>query len=156
MSLAFVVAPEKLIKGLSRLVSIRVISLDWMNQKLLAAYMNKGFYRETVEEIRNLNRERAALMCQLLNQLKPLGISYQKPKGGVYIWCSLPSSLDGREVARLCMSHGLSVIPGYVFYPNHNGGHHHLRLNFSFETEERIKEGVEIFSSVIADLLKNA
>jgi DNA-binding transcriptional MocR family regulator len=155
MSLAFVVAPEKLIKSFSYLVSVRMISLDWMNQKLLAKFMEDGRYREMLQIIRDQNEAKSALMCACLDELQPLGITYEKPKGGVYIWCRLPAALDSREVARACMKKGLSVISGDVFYPNHNDGFHALRLNFSFETEARIREGMCIFSDVVASLLKN-
>ena len=156
LSLAFVVAPEKLIKSLSYLVSIRMISLDWMSQKLLAEFMEQGLYREGVQTIREQNQKKAALMCGYLDRLKAFDVTYEAPKGGVYIWCSLPGCMDSRDVARLCMKRGVSVIPGDVFYPNRNGGFHQLRLNFSFETEERIHEGMGIFCSVIEELFKNA
>ena len=155
MSLAFVVAPEKLIKSFSYLVSIRMISLDWMNQKLLTNFMKDGRYRKTLEVIREENRAKAALLCSCLDRLKSLGITYESPKGGVYVWCRLPETLDSREVAKHCMQKGVSVTPGTVFYPNHNGGFHHVRLNFSFEGEERLLEGMEIFSDVIIHLTKN-
>ncbi|MBR3785671.1 MAG: PLP-dependent aminotransferase family protein [Firmicutes bacterium] len=156
LSLAFVVAPEKLIKSLSYLVSIRMISLDWMRQKLLTAFMSEGRYREKLSLIRELNRKKALLMQSCLDRLKPLGITYEPPKGGVYIWCRLPNRIDSREVARLCMKRGVSVIPGDVFYPGRNGGYHQLRLNFSFETEERILEGMKIFGAVIEELSNDA
>lgn len=155
MSMAFVVAPEKLIKSFSYLVSIRMVSLDWMNQKLLANFMGDGRYRETLKRIREENQAKSALMCSYLEKLKPLGITYQTPEGGVYVWCSLPSALDSREVVTHCMKRGVSVIPGDVFYPNHNGGFHQLRLNFSFEPEDRIREGMAIFCDVVESLIKN-
>lgn len=155
MSLAFVVAPEKLIKSFSYLVSVRMISLDWMNQKMLANFMDDGRYQKNLQVIRAENREKADLMCSFLDQLKTLGITYKPPAGGVYVWCNLPSILDSREVVTHCMKRGVSVIPGDVFYPNHNGGFHQLRLNFSFESEERIREGMAIFCDVVESLIKN-
>ncbi len=155
MSLAFVVAPEKLIKSFSYLVSVRMISLDWMNQKLLANFMEDGQYREMLEVIRGENAAKAALMCSYLDRLQHLGITYEPPKGGVYVWCSLPYALDSRELAQACMKRGVSVIPGDVFYPNRNGGFHQLRMNFSFESKERIREGMSIFCDVVESLLKN-
>ena len=156
MSLAFVVAPEKLIKSFSYLVSIRMISLDWMSQKLLANFMKDGRYRDKLQTIRQENAAKAALMCQCLEPLKALGITYEAPKGGVYVWCSLPATLNSRDVAHVCMKRGVSVIPGDVFYPNRNGGFHQLRLNFSFESETRIREGMQIFCDVIESFVNNA
>lgn len=152
LSMAFVVAPEKLIRSLSYLVSIRMMALDWMTQKLLARYLETGEYYRSLEKIRLLNERKCDLMCKHLERLKPLGIHYEKPMGGVYVWCRLPNSIDSREVARLCEQKGVAVIPGNVFYPKRNGGKNHVRLNFSFETDERIEEGMAIFTDVIESL----
>ena len=155
MSLAFVVAPEKLIKSFSYLVSVRMVSLDWMNQKLLGNFMKDGRYRETLQIIREENKVKASLMCSILDTLKPLGITYEPPKGGVYVWCKLPEPLDSRDVARRCRQQGLSLVSGDMFYPNRNNGTHHLRLNFSFEPEERIREGMAIFTDILQVMIKN-
>lgn len=156
LSMAFVVAPEKLIKSLSYLVSIRMMSLDWMTQKLLARYLDNGAYYENLNRISASNEEKCELMCRYLERLKPLGFSWETPKGGVYIWCKLPGGMDSREVASLCEKRGIAVIPGTIFYPKKNAGQNHLRLNFSFESIERIKLGMENFVEIIETLAKNA
>ena len=73
--MAFVVAPEKLIRSLSYLVSIRIMSLDWMTQKLLAKCITDGKYYENVQRIAGLNKEKRDLMCEYLDRLAPLGLS---------------------------------------------------------------------------------
>lgn len=153
MSMAFVVAPEKLIKSLSYLVSIRIMSLDWMTQKLLAKYIFDGKYYENVHTISELNLKKSGLMCSYLDRLRPLGVTYIQPKGGVYIWCHLPEKLDSKVVAAACEQRGISVIPGEIFYPQRNGGQNHIRLNYSFETIPRIKLGMENFVDIITTLM---
>ena len=152
--MAFVVAPEKLIKSLSYLVSIRMMSLDWMTQKLLAQYLENGIYYEKVKEICRINQQKCDLMCGYLERLKPLGIEYETPKGGVYIWCRLPNYMHSGEVAKLCEKRGVTLMPGTIFYPKKNGGQHTLRLNFSFETAERIQTGMETFLEIFQSLTK--
>lgn len=153
MSMAFVVAPEKLIKSLSYLVSIRVMTLDWMRQKLLGRYLADGRYLENVRMISALNREKRDLMCNYLDKLAPIGVKYKKPRGGVYIWCALPENIDSKTVAAVCSQNGISVYSGEVFYPNKNGGQNHIRLNYSFESISRIRLGmgklVEIISYIV-------
>ncbi len=155
LSLAFVAAPEKLIKSLSYLVSIRIISLDLITQKLLAKYLNDGSYDRHVERIREEIQKKKKLMCSCLRRLEPYGIRFKEPKGGVYIWCKLPGNIDSREVVKRCSREGVSMIPGDVFYPERNFGQNHIRLNYSFETESRIIEGMETFQRVILELAKN-
>ncbi|MGC2873783.1 PLP-dependent aminotransferase family protein [Ihubacter sp. mB4P-1] len=152
LSMAFVVAPEKLIKSLSYLVSIRMMTLDWITQKLLAKYITSGKFYENARRITSLNRERRDLMCEYLDRLVPLGLSYQKPRGGVYVWCRLPAGVDGKEVAAMCMQRGISVVPGDIFFPNKNGGRDHIRLNYSFETKARIRLGMENMIEIITEL----
>lgn len=155
LSMAFVVGPEKLIKSLSYLVSIRMMSLDWMTQKLLAKYLENGTYYKNLEQMKTLNQEKCALMSGFLDRLKPYGLTYELPQGGVYIWCRLPSYIDSREVTTLCEKRGVAMMPGTIFYPKKNGGQNYIRLNFSFESKERIKKGMEIFTEVIRSLIKN-
>lgn len=154
LSLAFVVAPDKLVRSLSYLVSIRLMSLDWMTQKLLAKYLTDGTYYTHVKEISRLNREKRDLMCGYLDRLAPFGVTYQKPRGGIYVWCRLPAEIDGKTVVHDCGKKGVSLVPGEVFYPNRNGGQHHIRLNYSYESKEKIVEGMETFTSVVKVLSK--
>ena len=132
LSMAFVVAPEKLIKSLSYLVSIRVMTLDWITQKLLAKYITSGKFYENARRITELNREKRDLMCGF--------------------WCHLPEGVDGKEVAAVCTRRGISVVPGDIFYPNKNGGRDCIRLNYSFETKARIKLGMENLIEIITNL----
>lgn len=152
LSLAFVVAPEKLIKSLSYLVSIRIMSLDWMTQKLLAKYIADGRYYKNARRITELSRQKRDLMCSYLDQLADCGVTYVKPQGGVYIWCCLPDAIDNKAVVAACAKQGISVIPGEIFYPNRNGGQNHIRLNYSFETVPRMKLGMENFAAIIKEL----
>ena len=152
LSMAFVVAPEKLIKSLSYLVSIRIMTLDWITQKLLAKYITSGKFYENAKRITGLNREKRDLMCRYLDRLAPLGLSYEKPRGGVYVWCRLPESVDGKETAAACARRGISIVPGDIFYPNKNGGRNYIRLNYSFETKERIGLGMENLIEIITEL----
>ncbi len=156
LSMAFVVGPDKLIKALSYLVSIRIMSLDWMTQKLLARYITEGKYYENARRITELNRKKRDLMCSYLDRLTSLGLHYDKPRGGVYIWCCLPEKVDSKMVVNACAKRGISVIPGEIFYPDRNGGQNRIRLNYSFETEARIRLGMENFVEIIEELLDKA
>lgn len=155
LSMAFVVAPEKLIKSLSYLVSIRLMSLDWLTQKLLAKYITDGKYYENARKITDLNRRKRDLMCSCLEPLRQLGLTFEKPRGGVYVWCTLPEGVDCKDVVAHCSRQGVSMIPGDIFYPHHNSGQSNIRLNYSFEPEERIRQGMDVFCRVVKQLAES-
>lgn len=149
LSLAFVVADRGLIHSLSYLVSVRMMSVDWLAQKLIAHYLSNGRYYELLEEFRQSYARKQELVCRALDDMKMLGVRYLRPRGGVYIWCQLPDGIDSKEFIREAYQNGLALLPGYVFYPFKNGGRNHIRLNYSFESEERLVEGLTILKSLL-------
>ena len=149
LSLAFVVADRGLIHSLSYLVSVRMMSVDWLAQKLIAHYLSNGRYYELLEEFRQSYARKQELVCRALDDMKTLGVRYLRPRGGVYIWCQLPDGIDSKEFIREAYQNGLALLPGYVFYPFKNGGRNHIRLNYSFESEERLVEGLAILKSLL-------
>lgn len=154
LSMAFVVAPHKLIKSLSYLVSVRIVALDWIAQKLLARYIIDGRYHNNVGEIAKLNKEKRDLMCGYLDRLSDKGVVYEKPRGGVYVWCKLPNGVDSKIVVREALKRGISVIPGEIFFPSRNGGREYIRLNYSYETKERLKLGMENLIDILEQLIE--
>ena len=149
LSLAFVVADRGLIHSLSYLVSVRMMSVDWLAQKLIAHYLSNGRYYELLEEFRQSYARKQELVCRALDDMKTLGVRYLRPRGGVYIWCQLPDGIDSKAFIREAYQNGLALLPGYVFYPFKNGGRNHIRLNYSFESEERLVEGLTILKSLL-------
>lgn len=152
MSMAFVVGPKVLIKALNYLVSIRVMSLDWMTQKLIAEYISDGSYYDRVRDMAALNREKMSIVCDALDELADIGLTYKRPRGGVYVWCRLPDGVDSQDVVSEAFKRGVMVIPGETFYPFKNAGQNFIRLNYSYEPAERIRRGMDILTEVIKSL----
>ena len=155
LSLAFVVADRKLIESLSYLVSVRMMAVDWTAQKLLAKYLSDGSYYGILDAFRENYARKQEIVCRGLDEMRPLGISYHRPRGGVYIWCALPQGVDSKEFSNAAYKRGLALLPGYVFYPHKNGGRGHIRINYSFETEERLEKGLEILRETLETELES-
>ena len=151
LSLAFIVADREVIRSLSYIVSVRFVSTDWMTQKLMAGYLEDGTYHRNIQVFKEHYREKRDLVCSRLDRLKDLGVSYQKPRGGVYVWCRLPEGVDSKDFVDEAFSRGLTLIPGYIFYPLKNGGREYVRINYSFEKREKIEEGMRIFEEILRE-----
>ena len=149
MSLAFVVGDRQLIRSMSYLVSVRMMAGDWLAQKLIAKYLEDGSYYHTLEQFRKAYSLKQELICGKLDEMRQLGVSYVRPRGGVYIWVQLPEMLDSRELVEKAYRDGVSILPGHVFYPHKNGGRNFVRLNYSYEPPEKIVEGMEILKNTI-------
>lgn len=149
LSLAFVVANREVIESLSYLVSVRMMAVDWITQKLLARYLSDGTYFSILSAFRENYARKQDVVCAALDRMSKLGISYERPRGGVYIWCRLPDGTDSKSFIDEAYRRGLALLPGYVFYPMKNGGRDRIRLNYSFESEERLLRGLDILEETL-------
>ena len=154
LSLAFVTGNRDLIRALSYLVSVRLMASDWMTQKLLGMYLDDGIYYTSLLKFRDVYRTNRDLVCQKLDELAPLGVSYTKPRGGVYVWCRLPDGVDSKRFIRRAYNMGVTLIPGHVFYPCKNGGRDHIRINYSYESYERLGQGMDVLRKALEEELE--
>ena len=100
---------------------------------------------------------------EVLDWLRPRatpGLSWTHPHGGLYVWLTLPQSVDtSRESAMFqkCLDAGVLYVPGYYCHqPDPETGHvprHHLRLSFGVVPIEKVDEGIRRLASVVSELL---
>lgn len=152
--MAFVLADKALIKSLSYLVSIRLISLDSISQKMLSSYLEKGIYQRNLRNICADYREKRDLMCACLEEARSLGVVFQKPAGGVYLWCRLAPEIDYHKLYVKTTEKGVSFIPGNIFYIKGSKGDNYIRLNFSYPSRLQIEKGIGILIEAILESKK--
>ena len=73
--------------------------------------------------------------------------------GGVYLWVKLPPGMNGKTLLSEMQQKGVTFIPGYVFHPEKHKGNGYIRLNYSYPTEEQIREGMVKFGEKIRQTL---
>lgn len=149
--MSFVIADINVTKRLSELVSMKVVSLDWVTQMLLLEFMRKGVFYERLDGFRDVCRKKRDIMYECRSD----GLSCTLPAGGVYLWAKLPKGMDSRVLLQEVRKEGVTFIPGYVFYPKHHVGNDYIRLNFSYPTEEQIREGMAILHGAMERLKQN-
>lgn len=149
--MAFVLADKTLIRSLSYIVSIRLISLDSISQKLLSSYIEKGIYQRNLRNICADYKEKRDLMCTCLGDAGPLGLEFHRPTGGVYLWCRLAPDVDFHQLYIKTTEKGVSFIPGNVFYLKGTKGDSYIRLNFSYPSKLQIEKGIKILTEAIRE-----
>ena len=75
------------------------------------------------------------------------------PKGGMFIWITLPKSIDTRLMFQKAIVKKVAYVVGEAFYPE-GGNYNSMRLNFSYSEDELIKEGIKRLAEVIQEELK--
>lgn len=157
VGISFVIAPKEVVKSLSNLVSVRLVTLDWTPQHLACQYLKDGTFAEKLEDFRQIYKRKRDLMCACLDRAKEIvDIAYQKPKGGVYLWVKLPAALDVVRLTKEAEQRGVSFIPGAIFFPGKDPGGNYIRLNYSYPTEEQIKKGMELLIKSMQKIQKES
>jgi 2-aminoadipate transaminase len=87
----------------------------------------------------------AALREELGNEL-----TWPDPRGGFFLWATLPDALDADAMVPRAVEHGVVYVAGDAFFVN-GAGRHQIRLSFSAPPPERITEGVRRLAAALRE-----
>ena len=118
------------------------------DQYMAAEFMSSGALDANLEKSVQLYRSKRDLMLSLLEKYMPSGVSWTHPEGGLFLFLTLPPSIDTVALYDRALAAGVAYVAGSFFYPD--GSHRNtMRLNFSFLDASRMEEGVRILSEII-------
>ena len=121
-----------------------------LNQAIIAEYLNRDLLPEHIAEISKVYAHSASVMIEAMEEYFPDWVEYEKPIGGLFIWCTLPEGWDASELFKKAVARKVAFVPGVSFFTTPGKGNNTFRLNFSAEPEERIRKGIR----TLGDLLK--
>ena len=67
---------------------------------------------------------------------------FRVPRGGIFIWVTLPDAVDTSRLAEVALAEGVAINPGAEWSADPQRGRHSLRLCFGNPSIETIREGV--------------
>jgi 2-aminoadipate transaminase len=141
----FIIAKQSMdlcTSALSQAIAYEFFRRDWMDSHI----------QENVE----LYRRKRQVMLQSLETHMPdhPDICWTRPDGGLFLWVTLPDSLDVDHLFYQALEENVAYVAGSGFYTD-DGGRTSMRLNFSYPSEKEIEEGVKRLSRVIKRNLDN-
>ena len=145
LRLGWIVAPPDVISKLVQLKQGADLHTSTFNQVLAYEVAKEGFLDEHVKLIRKVYRERRDAMLEALKHYFPPEVKWTHPKGGLFLWVSLPHGMDCRSLFEAALKENVAFVPGDCFYAKSetNGeGCRHFRLNFSYGQPALIREGI--------------
>jgi 2-aminoadipate transaminase len=119
------------------------ISPPYPNQATIAEFVARGRFEANLERVCGRLRERRDAMLTALSATFPGSTSWSVPQGGYFVWLDLGEGGSATELAARAQDEGIAIVRGEDFFPRGSGlGGSCARLAFSYETPERIAEGV--------------
>lgn len=105
-------------------------------------------------KLRAIYKKKSDLMCSYIDEGFSKQVSYIRPQGGLFVWCTLPDSCDMNEFCKKAVQeYKIAVVPGNSFSIDENEVSHSFRLNYSTPTNENIEKGMEILAKMTRDIL---
>lgn len=105
--------------------------------ELITSVLAGGGYRKHVEEVQ---RRLARARHDVAATLQGIGIvPWLMPRGGFYLWCSLPEGCDSANLARVALEEKVILAPGNVFSPSQSAAAF-MRFNVAQCDDPRIMD----------------
>ncbi len=143
MRVGYALAPKALLAKMIVAKQGEDVHTNQWAQMVCHEFMTTYDFEAHLETLRTIYKAKAELMMSLLDEhLVPAGITYDRPEGGLFIWCRLPEGVDMPEFCtKAVKEHKVAVVPGSAF--NVEGEHlQTFRVNFSTPTDDAMREGV--------------
>ncbi len=124
--------------------------------QMVVNYVARACFDEHVAKIRTAYMARRDDMLRALAAHMPDGVEWTRPEGGMFIWMTLPSHLDGAELlAHSLREERVAFVPGQAFFADGSGSNT-MRLNFTNANAEQIETGIARLGQLIAQTISNA
>jgi 2-aminoadipate transaminase len=153
LRLGYVVAPLPLYPKLLQAKQAADLHTPSFNQRVVAEVLQDGFIEQHVPKIRALYKRQCEAMLEALNRdMTGLGVHWNRPAGGMFLWARLPAGMDAVQLLPHAVDKGVAFVPGAAFYAA-EPTRETLRLSFVTSSVEQIQTGVAALAQTIREHL---
>ena len=150
LRVGFVVANTEVIRKLVLMKQAADLHSSTINQMAIAHVAERGFEAQ-VAKIKSAYGKRRDAMLHALATYMPQGVRWTRPEGGMFIWVTLPESLDGASLlAKAIEKKKVAFVPGKAFHADGSGANT-FRISFSCADEKTIDEGISRLGALIRE-----
>ena len=153
LRLGYVVAPKAIYPKLLQAKQAADLHTPSFNQRIVAEVLKDGFLARHVPTIRALYKhQRDAMLAALEREMAGLGVQWNSPAGGMFLWVRLPEGMNAIELLPKAVERNVAFVPGAAFYADH-GDPRTLRLSFVTASAAQIDTGIAALAATIRQAL---
>ncbi len=141
LRVGWLVAPPALLARATMCKQFSDAHTSNLSQAIAAHYLTLGRLQPTLDKVRVVYAERAAVMAQALRRELGDAIEFNAPLGGMFFWARLTGGRNAAEFAKRAIEKLVAFVPGAPFYA-HDADPSSLRLSFATADVSKIEEGV--------------
>jgi len=154
MRVGFNIGPEEVIAKMTNIKEGSTLNTPKYNQDICTAFLQAMDWQAHIQKCRLYYREKLEVFLSALEDYFPqeTGVTWTKPHGGLFLWITLPQTMDTAELFYEAVKYNVAFVPGEVFY-GENPEKNHMRVNFSYPSKDQLVEAVKRLSDCIRNRL---
>jgi 2-aminoadipate transaminase len=121
-----------------------------LTQYFALEYFAEDRWREYVESLCGIYRSRRDAMLDALDRHFPEQAEWTRPEGGLFVWATLPDYINTSDLLAKALRENVAFVPGAAAYAD-GRGRSTMRLNFSGQSEDEIREGIRRIGKVVGE-----
>ena len=153
MRIGFLCANNEIISKIVVAKQVEDVHTNVFFQMICAKYLEQCDLEAHIAKIRELYRHKAGLMISALERYMPKEVSFTRPEGGIFLWCSLPEGLELSEFVKRAGEKNVFVVPGTAFSADPSEPSLSFRLNYSMPSDDEIERGIKILADIAREML---
>lgn len=123
-------------------------------QAVMAKFLQQTDMEEHLQKLQGIYDKKCHLMLQEMEKHFAPGVTWTNPEGGMFIWVTLPESIDMKMFVQRAIEKKVAVVPGNAFYSDPSLPSSSFRMNFSMPSNEDIIKGVKILGDLTKEMIK--
>jgi 2-aminoadipate transaminase len=146
---AWIAAPPEIATKLEMAKQAEDLLTGSLDQRMIYEACRRGVLERQLPILRqHYAHKRDVMQAALQRELRDA--TWPRPKGGFFLWVTLPKAIDAGRMISRAIEHGVIYVTGDAFFVN-GEGQNMLRLSFSAPTPERIEAGVARLAATLLD-----
>lgn len=151
MRVGFLCGHKDLIQKIVVVKQTNDVHTNLFFQMLCSRFISEYGLDDHIAGIKKLYRDNCMTMLSEMDAKFPENVKYTRPEGGLFLWVTMPDSVDMNEFIKKTVAAEVAVVPGTTFLPDTGMVSHSFRMNYSMPTKDQIIKGV----GILADVMKN-
>jgi len=151
--LGYVIGDEERVRKMTIAKQGADLCTNTFVQYIAYEYLKSGSIDKQVVKIIKMYKRKRDIMLKSLEKYFPKGCEWTKPDGGMFIWATLPSNIDTRELFDDAIKEKVAFVNGSAFRVD-GKGHNTMRLNFTNTDDKRIEVGIKRLGRLINKKMK--
>jgi 2-aminoadipate transaminase len=148
---AWIDAPAPLAAKLEIAKQAEDLCTGGFDQRMIFESIRRGVLARQLPLLRTHYQAKRDVMISALRAEFGREMTWPAPRGGFFLWASLPAGLDTDAMIARAVQHGVIYVAGEAFFVDGVSGRNVIRLSFSQPSHDNIREGVARLAATVRE-----